>query len=219
MATKRTGAAHGRSTPATPERRVLTPKAPRVDVRGELIARPAVVPGLYRRKEVGRRLTVTELRAVVASAGYKTMGGGGGASDVHVELSPGVPWVDGRGWLEAAGMLQAWFGTGSASFIPSDPSKEQGVLSIWLDGLTPGDAYIAQIRVGGYPVNPQVSGTYNIGASDAAHADIHHTGASQTLTVLMPGVSGALSLINVETKGLGGWLFDDVIVTHVGPLS
>jgi hypothetical protein len=43
--------------------------------------------------------------------------------------------------------------------------------------------------------------------------------AQRAHDLFMPGVSGALSLINIETKGLGGWLFDDVIVTHVGTLS
>ena len=85
-----------------------------------------------------------------------------------------------------------------------------------MDGLTEGDAYVAQIRVGGWPANPQVAGTFHIGASDASHADILQSGASQTLSVFMPSVSGSLSLITIKTKGLGGWYFDDVVVSHVG---
>jgi hypothetical protein len=130
---------------------------------------------------------------------------GGGSSDIHVELSPGVPWVEGRGWLEAAGMLQGCYGTGCASFIPSDPSKEQGVLSIWLDGLTAGDAYVAQIRVGGYSVNPQVPGTYNIGAGDAAHADIHHKASARPSPSSCPRVRPAV--VN-QYRDQGAWRLD-----------
>jgi hypothetical protein len=201
------------------ERRVLRAKPLRVDLRAEPVPRPAIAPGLYRRPEIAKRLTQPEIKAVISKAGMKPLGGRGGSFETHVDLSPAVPWVDGRGWLEAAGMLQAWFPTTTISFIPDEPSKEQGILYIWLDGLTSGDAYVAEIRVGGYSVNPQVPGTYNIGASDAAHADVHHTGASQNLTVFIPAVSGTLSLIVIETKGLGGWLFDDAHVTHLGTLG
>ena len=127
--------------------------------------------------------------------------------------------MDGRGWLEAAGALQCWFATTTIGFVPDKPAQEQGVLYIWMDGLTEGDAYVAQIRVGGYSVNPQVPGTYNIGASDAAHFDAQHSGVSQTISVFIPAASGPLSLIRIDTRGLGGWTFDDVLVTHLGPLS
>ena len=124
-------------------------------------------------------------------------GGGGGTSETHVELSSAVPWVEGRGWLEAAGALQY----------------------IWMDGLTEGDAYVAEIRVGGWSINQQSPGTFHIGASDASHADIHQTGASQTLAVFIPAVEGSLSLITIETQGLGGWLLDDVRVLHLGKIG
>ena len=130
-----------------------------------------------------------------------------------------MPWVEGRGWLEAAGTLQSWFSTTTISFIPDKPSQEQGILYIWMDGLTEGDAYVAEIRVGGWSINPQSPGTFNIGASDASHADIHQAGASQTLSVFIPSVGGSLSLITIDTKGLGGWLLDDVLVKHLGSLS
>jgi hypothetical protein len=219
MATKRRQQATKRkSGPMEVERRTLRPKLLRVDLREELIARPAVSPGLYRRPEVAKRLTKAEIGQVVQRAGVKPMGGGGGI-ETHVELSPAVPWVDGRGWLEAAGTLQSWFATTTIGFYPDKPNREQGILYIWMDGLTEGDAYVAEIRVGGWSANPQVPGTYNIGASDAAHADVHHTGASQTLSVFIPGVSDTMSLITIETKGLGGWLLDDVLVSHLGTLS
>ena len=204
--------------PAVVERRSLRPKRLRVELRDEPIARPSITPGLYRRPEIAKRLTRAELRRVVLQGGMKPMGGGG-QGDLHVELSPAVPWVEGRGWLEAAGTLQSWFATTTIGFYPDKPNQEQGILYIWLDGLTPGDAYVAQIRVGGWSANPQVSGTYNIGASDAAHADVHHSGASQTLSVFIPAVDASMSLITIETKGLGGWLLDDVLVTHLGPLG
>ena len=220
MATKpRRKASRRKSRAIEVERRTLRPKRVRVELRDEPIARPAVSSGLYRRPEVAKRLTKVEIAQVVRKAGMKPMGGGGGQGETHVELSPAVPWVDGRGWLEAAGTLQSWFATTTIGFIPDKPNQEQGILYIWMDGLTPGHAYLAQIRVGGWPANPQVPGTYNIGASDAAHADVHHTGASQTLSVFIPTVGGALSLITIDTKGLGGWLLDDVVITHLGQLS
>lgn len=201
------------------ERRTLRPKRLRVELRDEPIARPAVSSGLYRRPEIAKRLTRVEIGQLVKAAGMQPMGGGGGGGDTHVELSPAIPWVDGRGWLEAAGTLQSWFPTTTIGFYPDKPNQEQGILYIWMDGLTPGDAYVAQIRVGGWSANLQVPGTYNIGASDAAHADVHHTGASQTLSVFIPAVQDAMSLITVETKGLGGWLLDDVLISHLGQLS
>lgn len=220
MATKPRRKASGRkSRPIEVVRRTLRPKRLRVDLREEPIARPAVSPGLYRRPEVAKRLTKAEIGKLVKKAGMKPMGGSGGQSETHVELSPAVPWVDGRGWLEAAGTLQSWFATTTIGFYPDQPNQEQGILSIWLDGLTEGHAYVAEIRVGGWPANPQVPGTYNIGASDAAHADVHHSGASQTLSVFIPAASGTMSLINIETKGLGGWLLDDVLVSHLGALG
>lgn len=107
MATKRRQQATKRkSGPMEVERRTLRPKLLRVDLREELIARPAVSPGLYRRPEVAKRLTKAEIGQVIQHAGVKPMGGGGGI-ETHVELSPAVPWVDGRGWLEAAGTLQS----------------------------------------------------------------------------------------------------------------
>jgi hypothetical protein len=88
-----------------------------------------------------------------------------------------------------------------------------------MDGLTEGDAYVAEIRVGGWSVNSQSPGTFHIGASDASHADIHHSGPSQTLSVFIPSVGGSLSLITIETKGLGGWLLDDVRILHLGAVG
>ncbi len=208
----------GSNTATQLERTKLRPGLVRVDMREELVARPAVSPGLFSRAEICRRFTKVELAKQIRQAGYKPMGGGGEV-ETHVELSAAVPWVDGRGWLEAGGTLQNWFATSTIAFYPDKPNQQQGILSIWLDGLTEGDAYAAQIRVGGWSANPQLPGTFHIGASDASHADIIQSGASQTLSVLMPGVSGTLSLINIETKGLGGWSFDDVLVTHLGNLS
>src|SRR5258705_10205150 len=108
MATKRRQQATKRkSGPMEVERRTLRPKLLRVDLREELIARPAVSPGLYRRPEVAKRLTKAKIGQVVQRAGVKPMGGGGGL-ETHVELSPAVPWVDGSGGLEAAGTLQSY---------------------------------------------------------------------------------------------------------------
>ena len=87
-----------------------------------------------------------------------------------------------------------------------------------MDGLTEGDAYVAEIRVGGWSVNPQSPGTFHIGARDASHADIHQTGASQTLSVFIPSVGGSLSLITIETQGLG-LAARRVRVLHLGMLS
>ena len=100
---------------------------------------------------------------------------------------------------------QSWFPSTTIGFIPDNPSQEQGILYIWIKtSLTEGDAYVAEIRVGGWSVNSQSPGTFHIGASDASHADIHHSGPSQTLSVFIPSVGGSLSLITIETKGLGG---------------
>jgi len=191
----------------------------RVQVRTELLERPTATSGLFTRADVGKRLTATDLSRLMRQAGYKPLGGGGGDFETHVELSAAVPWVDGRGWLEAAGALQSWFSTNTISFIPDKPSQEQGILYIWMDGLTEGDAYVAEIRVGGWSINPQSPGTFHIGASDASHADIQHVGFSQTLSVFIPSVGGSLSLITIETQGLGGWLLDDVLVKHLGSLG
>lgn len=192
----------------------------RIEVRAEVLERPTSSSRLFSRAEVGKRLTATDITKLIRKAGLKPLGGGGGGdAETHVELSSAVPWVEGRGWLEAAGTLQSWFATTTIGFIPDKPSQEQGILSIWMDGLIEGDAYVAEIRVGGYSINPQAPGTYNIGASDASHADIHQSGASQTLSVFIPAVGGTMSLINVRTQGLGGWLLDDVRVLHLGKLS
>jgi len=205
---------------ATLERSKLRQNPVRVEKRPELLERPTASSGLFSRAEVGKRLTATDISKLIRKAGMKPMGGGGGGdAETHVELSSAVPWVEGRGWLEAAGTLQSWFPTTTIGFIPDKPSQQQGILSIWMDGLTEGDAYVAEIRVGGYSINSQAPGTYHIGASDASHVDIQQSGASQTLSVFIPAVEGTLSLINVETKGLGGWLLDDVRVLHIGKLG
>jgi len=206
------------------ERTKLRASPVQVQVRSQLLERPtAASSGLFSRAEVSKQLTVTDIGKLLKKTGRKPMGGtgggGGGEPDVHVELSPAIPWVDGRGWLEAAGTLQSWSATTTIGFVPDKPSQEQGILYIWMDGLTEGDAYVAEIRVGGFSVNQQSPGTYNIGASDAAHADITQSGANQTLSVLIPAVGGPMSLITIETKGLGGWLLDDVRVLHIGKLG
>lgn len=202
------------------ERDKLRQNPVRIEVQAELLERPTSSSRLFSRAEVGKRLTATDITKLIRKAGLKPLGGGGGGdAETHVELSSAVPWVEGRGWLEAAGTLQSWFATTTIGFIPDKPSQEQGILSIWMDGLIEGDAYVAEIRVGGYSINPQAPGTYNIGASDASHADIQQSGASQTLSVFIPAVGGTLSLINVRTQGLGGWLLDDVRVLHLGKLS
>ena len=202
------------------ERDKLRQNPVRIEVQAELLERPTSSSRLFSRAEVGKRLTTTDITKLIRKAGLKPLGGGGGGdAETHVELSSAVPWVEGRGWLEAAGTLQSWFATTTIGFIPDKPSQEQGILSIWMDGLIEGDAYVAEIRVGGYSINPQAPGTYNIGASDASHADIQQSGASQTLSVFIPAVGGTLSLINVRTQGLGGWLLDDVRVLHLGKLS
>ena len=202
------------------ERDKLRQNPVRVEVRAELLERPTSSSRLFSRAEVGKRLTATDITRLIRKAGMKPLGGGGGGdAETHVELSSAVPWVEGRGWLEASGTLQSWFATTTIGFIPDKPSLQQGILSIWMDGLIEGDAYVAEIRVGGYSINPQAPGTYNIGASDASHADIQQSGASQTLSVFIPAVGGTLSLINVRTQGLGGWLLDDVRVLHLGKLS
>ena len=203
----------------TTERTKLRQKPIRVQVRTELLERPTATSALFTRADVGKRLTATDVSKLVRKAGFKPMGGGGGESETHVELSSAVPWVEGRGWLEAAGTLQSWFPTTTIGFIPDKPSQEQGILYIWMDGLTEGDAYVAEIRVGGWSINPQSPGAFHIGASDASHADVHQTGASQTLSVFIPSVGGSLSLITIETQGLGGWLLDDVRILHLGTLS
>ena len=202
-----------------PERRKLRQNVVRLDLSDELIARPAVSPGLFSRADISRRLTNTEVLTLMRKVGVELKDIGGGDLQTHVELSPAVPWVDGRGWLEAAGSLQSWFATTTIGFYPDAPNQEQGILYIWMDGLTEGDAYVAQIRVGGWPANPQIPGTFHIGASDAAHADVLQSGASQTLSVFIPSVGGPLSLITIKTKGLGGWFFDDVAILHVGNLG
>lgn len=191
-----------------------------VEVKPERLQRPTE-SGLFVRGDVGKRLTAVDISKLIRKAGMKPMGGGGGGgeAEVHVELSPAVPWVDGRGWLEAGGALQSWFATTTIGFSPDNLHAEEGILSIWMDGLTEGDAYIAEIRVGGWSSNQQNPGSFHIGASDAATADIQQGAASQTLSVLMPAVGGPMSLINVSSKGLGGWYFDDVRVLHIGKLG
>lgn len=205
---------------ALPERSKLSQKPVRIQMRAERLERPTSSSRLFSRAEVAKRLTATDITRLIKKAGLKPMGGGGGGNvETHVELSSAVPWVEGLGWLEAAGTLQSWYPTTTIGFIPDKPSQEQGILSIWIDGLTEGHAYLAEIRVGGYSINSQSPGVYHIGASDAAHVDIQQSGASQTLSVLIPAVGGSLSLINVETRGLGGWLMDDVRVLHLGTLG
>ena len=76
-----------------------------------------------------------------------------------------------------------------------------------MDGLTEGDAYVAEIRVGGWSVNPQSPGTFHIGASDASHADIHQTGASQTLSEFIPSVEAAYRSLRLKPRD-SGWLLD-----------
>ena len=203
----------------TAERTKLRQNPMRVKVRTELVERPTRTSTVFTRADVGKRLTATDITKLVRKAGFKPRGGGGGESETHVELSSAVPWVEGRGWIDAAGALQSWFSTTTIGFIPDKPNQEQGILYIWMDGLTEGDAYVAEIRVGGWSVDPQSPGTFNIGASDAAHGDVHQTGASQTLSVFIPSVGGSLSLITIHTEGLGGWLLDDVRVLHLGPLG
>jgi len=199
------------------ERKDLTERHPQLVASDHRIEVPDVERGLLRRVGAAQALSLAQMEQLVNGGGFsikdRHLSG-----ETHVELSPAVPYVEDGGWLEAAGMLQSWFPTTTIGFIPSDPSQEQGVLYIWMDGLTPGDAYIAEVRVGGWTASPSIPGTFNIGASDANHMDIQHSGSSQNLGIFMPGVQGDLSLIRIDTKGLGGWLFDDVTVTHLGTL-
>lgn len=180
---------------------------------------PEVEAGLFERADISRRLTLVDVAKLLKAAKVKPMGGEGPSTEVYVELSAAVPWVEGRGWIEAGDRLNSWFPTTTVGFYPDRPNQQQGYLSVWLDGLTVGDAYIAEIRVGGFSVNPQHPGTYNISASDADHVSIIQNGANQTLSVLMLSVADNRALITVETEGLGGWTFHDVLVSHLGPLN
>jgi hypothetical protein len=208
------------TTQTSAERSQLRQSPVLVATQAELLERPTSSSGLFSRAEAGKRLTATDISKLIRKAGMKPMGGAGsGEPETHVELSSAVPWVEGRGWLEAGGTLQNWFATTTIGFYPDQPGQRQGILSIWLDGLIAGDAYVVEIRVGGYSVNPQSPGTFHIGASDASHTDIQQSGASQTISVFIPAVGGTLSLINIETRGLGGWLFDDARVLHLGKLG
>ncbi len=200
------------------ERKSLSQRRPRIATSDHMIEVPEVERGLLRRAGAAAAFSLDHMEQLVNSGGF-SIKNQHISGETHVELSAAVPYVEGRGWLEAAGMLQSWFPTTNIGFIPTDPSQEQGVLYIWMDGLTPGDAYLVEIRVGGWSASPGIPGTFNIGASDSTHVDIQHSGASQNLGIFMPGVQGELSLIRIDTKGLGGWLFDEVKVTHLGTLQ
>ena len=202
------------STQVVTERPKLRPTMVRVELRRELVARPAVSSGLVARAEIARRLTKVDIVNFAQKAGKPL---DGGEIETHVELSAGVPWVVGRGWLNAF-FLRAWASQTVMAFVPNDPGQEEDALEIVLDGLTQGDSYLAQIRVGGLSFDPQLPGTFHIGVSDTAHADILQSGLSQTLSVFLPSVQGPMSLILVKTKGIGAWYFDDVLVSHLGKL-
>src|SRR5690606_18443900 len=103
------------------DRRTLRPKKTRVELRPERSERPKVAAGLFRRQDVASRLSRAGLVRLLHRFEMRPKGGGG-TGTTHVELSPAVPWVDGRGWLEAAGTLQSWLATTTIGFYPDNPS-------------------------------------------------------------------------------------------------
>ena len=201
---------------AQTERTTLRQNRVEVQLSRELRERPTASSTRSPRVEIGKRLSTPDVAKVIENAGMKSVGGD---VETHVELSAAVPWVKGRGWLEAGDTLTTWDALGAISFSPDEPNHLQGLLKIRLEGLTKGHAYVAEIRVGGASIKPQTSGTFHIFASDASNVDIHHFGGSQTLSVFIPAVEGTLAVIYIETKGLVQWRLDDVRVLHLGKLS
>ena len=101
MATKSRSKSSNNTSKATQvERRKLRQNVVRIDLSDELVARPGVSPGLFSRADISRRLTATEVLTLMRKSGFEPTGGGSDL-ETHVELSPAVPWLDGRGWLEA----------------------------------------------------------------------------------------------------------------------
>src|SRR5690349_13051566 len=89
------------SVARTPIERTKVRASPvQVQMRSQLLQRPtAASSGLFSRAEVSKQLTMTDIGKLLKKTGKKPMGGagggGGGEPDVHVELSPAIPWVDG----------------------------------------------------------------------------------------------------------------------------
>jgi hypothetical protein len=70
----------------TVERTKLRQNPMGIQVRTQLLERPTATSALFTRADVGKRLTATDVSKLVRKAGFKTLGGGGGEPETHVEL-------------------------------------------------------------------------------------------------------------------------------------
>ncbi len=125
-------------------------------------------------------------------------------------LSPRHAWIEGRGYLEALNIIAFAPDMPTIQFVDSiGPSDDARFVDIWLQNLTPGQSYIAQIRV----VAGQ-GGEFHVRTSNATHAIV--PGGDRTIPVLLFQVADPLALIKITNIGDAYyWAFVDVTITAI----
>jgi hypothetical protein len=161
-------------------------------------------------------LTVSEIGELVFRAGFNQPQVG----ESHVELTPAVPLVQGRGRIQASGDLSSWDPASNVVFWREASTWMDipvGSMNVWLHGLTAGHAYITQIRVTGLALAP-VPAVFILDATDAYYAEYHTGAGGHNLTLVMSEVSSANARIRISCRGIPAWIFHDAVVTYLGKL-
>jgi hypothetical protein len=180
-------------------------KAPAISLSGSYPAPP--------KKKLPDLLTKSKLGDIVKQHGGVTKDVPG---KPYITLSARTPWVEGKGNLI----------TMNASYtLPATPEVKFGGLSAagpetrhvfaWLTDLSPGAAYVLQVRVGAWGIDPIEEPRFVLGGDMASMQEVPAEQGDQTIGAYVPEAEEKLGFVMLWTKGVDLWSFYDLSVSKV----
>ncbi|MEZ4382423.1 MAG: hypothetical protein R3A79_13815 [Nannocystaceae bacterium] len=131
----------------------------------------------------------------------------------EVVLSARTPLVDGRGHLDAWGVL-SFHPTGPSFHFDYSTTKKEAIggVEIWLDGLESDGIYLVEISLA------VIGGTIRVGASDAPHLLSPAQGLDHKILVTILDPTYDISLITLEPysgSGVQAWTFYEARIRRI----